>query len=188
MKKTILATMLALAAVTASAQVAVTIDQQNTRPEVSGPESNQTQLAVKAPINKLLSIDGSISSQTTDNTNVLSTRIEGGLTAQQEIVGPFDGYGRLALGQKNKGGADSFNYYSGEVGAVYHTPVKGLDAKVGYRYRSGFGTDGNKDQTNTMRYNLGYSVTDKDVVGVRYDDVRGDGANKTTGVYYTRKF
>lgn len=180
--------MLALAAVTASAQVAVTIDQQNTRPAVSGPESNQTQLAVKAPINSLLSIDGNISSQTTDTTNVLSTRIEGGLTVQQALVGPFDGYDRLALGQKNKGGKDSFNYYSNEIGVVYHTPVKGLDAKVGYRYRSGFGDDGNADQTHTMRYNLGYAVTDKDVIGVRYDDVRGDGANKTTGVYYTRKF
>ena len=188
MKKTILATMLALAAVTASAQVAVTIDQQNSRPVGGGNESNQTQLAVKAPINSLLSIDGQVGSNTTENTNVLATRIEGGLTAQQAIVGPFDGYGRLALGQKNKGGADSFNYHAEEVGIVYHTPVKGLDAKVGYRYRSGFGTDGNGDQTHTMRYNLGYAVTDKDVVGVRYDDVRGDGANKTTGLYYTRKF
>jgi hypothetical protein len=186
MKKVLVALLLASAG-TAFAQ-SVTIDGQNSRPNAGGNESNQLQIAVKAPISTLLSIDGSIANQITDNTYKQTTRYEAGLTAQAPVAGPVDLYARGAIGQKNINGEDGFGYYSAETGVIVHTPVTGLDAKVGYRYRQAFAGDSKLDTTNTFRYALSYAMTKADTVGVRYDVVNGDGANKTTGLFYSRKF
>jgi len=185
--KKVLVTLLLASAGTVFAQ-SVTIDGQNSKPNAGGNESNQLTLAVKAPVTKLLSIDGGISNQITDNTYKQTTRYEAGLTAQAPVAGPVDLYGRGAIGQKSISGAEGFAYWSTEVGAIWHTPLAGLDAKVGYRYREAFAGESKLDTTNTFRYALSYAVTKSDTLGVRYDVVNGDGANKTTGLFYSRKF
>lgn len=185
--KKVLVTLLLASAGSVFAQ-SVTIDGQNSKPNAGGNESNQLQIAVKAPINTLLSVDGSIANQITENTYKQSTRYEAGLTAQAPVVGPVDLYARGAVGQKSVSGAEGFAYWSAETGVIWHTPIAGLDAKAGYRYREAFAGESKLDTTNTFRYALSYAVTKSDTLGLRYDVVNGDGANKTTGVFYTRKF
>lgn len=185
--KKVLLSLLLVATGSAFAQ-SVTIDRQNSKPNAGGNESNQLQIAVKAPINKTFAVDGSIANQITENTYKQTTRYEAGLSAQTALVGPVDVYGRAAIGQKNINGQEGFGYWSGETGLVWHTPVKGLDAKAGYRYRTAFDGAAKLDTTNTFRYALAYSVTQKDTLGIRYDVVNGDGANKTSAVFYSRKF
>jgi hypothetical protein len=186
MKKVFLSLLLASAG-SVFAQ-SVTIDRQTSEPNAGGNNSNQLQIAVKAPINKLLSVDGSIANQITENTYKQTTRYEAGLTAQTKLVGPVDVYGRGAIGQKNISGQQGFGYWSGETGVIWSTPITGLSAKVGYRYREAFDGASKLDTTNTFRYALAYAVTQKDTLGLRYDVVNGDGANKTSAVFYTRKF
>lgn len=188
MKKTLLATLLALSVGVASAATVV-IDGQNSEPKAGGNDSHQLQLTVKAPINELLTGDVGIANQITDNTYVQSTRYEAGLTAQKAVFGPVDAYGRGAIGQKNVSGADGYGYYSAEVGVIYHTPIVGLDAKAGYRYRNSFNdVHESSEKTNTFRYALSYGLTKVDTVGVRYDRVNGAGANNTVGAFYARNF
>jgi hypothetical protein len=186
MKKVLLALLLASAG-TAFAQ-SVTVDGQNSTPNAGGNESNQLTLTARAPINKLLTVDAGISNQVTENTYKQTTRYETGLVARTALVGPLDVYGRGAIGQKNVNGQQGFGYWSAETGVVWRTPVKGLEARVGYRYREAFAGESKLDTTNTFRYAVAYDLTQKDTLGVRYDVVNGDGANKASAVFYTRKF
>jgi len=178
---------LALAATSSAFAVTVTVDGQNSVPAAAGPDSNQITLSVKAPINPLLSVDGAVQAQSTETTNKLSSRLEAGLTAQKAIFGPVAGYARLGLGEKLSSSSEAFGYYSAEVGAIYATPVTGLTAKVGYRVRNAF-SDNQADSSKTVRYSVSYALTKVDTIGVRYDDVRGDGAAKASAFFYTRGF
>lgn len=188
MKKNLLATLLALSVGVASAATVV-IDGENSDPKVGSDNSRQLQLTVKAPINTLLTGDIGIASQITDNTYKQTARYEAGVTAQTAVFGPVDGYARGAIGQKSVSSADGYGYYSAEAGVVYHTPVAGLDAKVGYRYRNSFDdAQESKEKTNTFRYAVSYKLSKEDQVGVRYDRVNGAGANSAVGVFYARSF
>lgn len=184
--KKVLLSLLLVATGSAFAQ-SVTINAQQSDPEKTGPNSNQLQLSVKGPINKVFAVDGLISNQVTEDTYKQTTRYEIGGNAVAPIVGPVDGYGRVAVGQKNVSGTQGFGYYSTEAGVIYHTPLKGFDAAIGYRYRTAF-AEGKGDTTNTTRYKIAYALTAKDSIGAGYDVVRGDGANRATSVSYTRKF
>jgi opacity protein-like surface antigen len=92
----------------------------------------------------------------------------------------------VALGEKFSNGAN-FGYYSVEPGVVYNFTDK-LSGKVGYRFRNGFGNNGNLDTTHTARVGVSYAVTKNDTVGVRYDQVRGDSFNHSVNFAYTRSF
>jgi hypothetical protein len=177
-----------LSLVTASSAFAqsINIDRQNTNPE-TGTNSQQIGLSVKAPINKLLSIDAGVQWQQAETTQKVTARAEAGLSAQTTVVGPIDAYGRLAVGMKAPSGTEAFSYHSEEVGISYRTPITGLVARIGHRYRTAF-EDGRGDTSNTTRYNVSYALTKNDTVGVRYDDTHGDGAGTSTALFYSRKF
>lgn len=187
MKKTVLAAVMALATIGASAQ-SLTVDGQYFEPK-SGSDTRQIGLTYKTAINPVFAVDGTVQfSQESAGTYKTTGRAEVGLTAQKQFIGPFDGFARLAVGQKSASGVEGFGYHSQEVGAIWNTPVNGLSAKVGYRWRDSF-ADGRGDTSETRRYAVSYALTKKDTVGVRYDDVyKGDGKGTATAVFYTRKF
>jgi opacity protein-like surface antigen len=194
MKKFLLAAFVALS-VTGAMAATVTIDAQNTEPGNGSSDIKQLQLTVKQPINDLLAVDASISNAIIDDSYKQITRYEAGLTAQKAVFGPVDAYGRVGLGQKNISAntAGGMNYYSGEIGVIYHTPVAGLDAKVGYRYRNSFDSAYELgEKSNSFRYALSYALTKKDTIGVRYDRVNGDLSQlvqgNTVGAFYSRNF
>ena len=86
---------------------------------------------------------------------------------------------------KAQSGSQDFSYYSVEPGV--NAKFGAVTARVAYRYRDAFDTD-NADRSNTMRYSVGYNVTKTDKVTLGWDNVSGDGANKTTTFAYTRSF
>ena len=186
MKKHIIAAAIAFATAGAFAQ-SVTVDVQNQRPDSGADHQKQIGLKVDMPVNKLLTVDGLVQTQQTDSTNKLASRVEVGLTAKTQLVGPIDAYGRLGLGEKATSGSDRFSYHSEEVGVIYNTALPGLKAKVGYRWRDAF-TDGRGDKSETTRFAVSYALTKQDTVGVRYDVIRGDSPAKASALFYTRSF
>jgi hypothetical protein len=92
---------------------------------------------------------------------------------------------RLSTGMKQKSGVQDFGYYSVEPGVT--AKFGDISARVAYRYRSAYDTV-NADQSNTMRYSVGYALTKKDAIRLGYDVQRGDGANTQTTIAYTRSF
>jgi long-subunit fatty acid transport protein len=63
-----------------------------------------------------------------------------------------------------------------------------LTAKVGYRFRNGFGNNGNLDTTHTVRAGVSYAITKNDSIGIRFDQVRGDSFNHSYNLAYTHSF
>lgn len=187
MKKTVLAAVMALATAGAFAQ-SLTVDGQYFEP-TSGADTRQIGLTYRTPINPVFTVDGTVQfSQETAGTYKTTGRAEAGLTAQKQFIGPFDAFARLAVGEKAASGADSVSYHSQEIGTVWKTPVAGLSAKVGYRWRDSF-VDGKGDKSETRRYALSYALNKQDTIGVRYDDVfKGNGQGTATALFYTRKF
>jgi hypothetical protein len=187
MKKTVLAAVMALATIGASAQ-SLTVDGQYFEP-TSGSDQRQIGLTYRTAINPVFTADGTVQfSQEGSGTYKTTGRAELGLSARKQFLGPFDGYARLAIGEKAASGADSVSYHSQEVGAIWNTPVKGLSARAGYRWRDSF-ADNKGDTSETRRYALSYDLNKQDTVGVRYDDVyKGNGQGKATALFFTRKF
>lgn len=186
MKKHIIAAAIAFATAGAFAQ-SFTVDVQNQNPDSGANHQKQIGLKVDMPVNKLISVDGLVQTQQTDNSNTLASRVEVGATAKTQLAGPIDVYGRLGLGQKAASGSERFSYHSEEVGLIYNTALPGLKAKVGYRWRDAF-TDGRNDKAESTRFAVSYALSKKDTVGVRYDIHRGDSPAHATALFYTRGF
>jgi hypothetical protein len=198
MKKLLAAMALAGLAGTTFAQTSAFVDVQNTSSAVAGnPDQQQVQIGVKRSITDLLAVDGSVSlnqneySDTASKSFKTGGRYELGLTAQKAIFGPVDGFVRLAVGQKAPSGTERFTYHSEEIGVVYHTPVQGLHAKVGYRWRDTF-SEGKGDKAETTRYALTYDINKTNSIVLRRDVLRADSANggdsTTNGIQYVVKF
>jgi len=176
----------ALAAATGLANAAsVTIEGQMQKGDHGARDSNNYALSVKESLNKTFAVDVGFTAYQQDGTKALSDRLESGVTGTLP-VGPVSLYTRAALGEKFTNGAD-FGYYSVEPGVVYNF-TDSLSGKVGYRFRNGFGTNGNLDTTHTARAGVSYAVTKNDTIGVRYDQVRGDSFNHSFNFAYTRSF
>jgi opacity protein-like surface antigen len=176
----------ALVAVTGLASAAsVTIEGQVQQGHRGARDSDNYALSVKESINKTFAADLGFTAYQQDGTKALSDRLEAGVTGTMP-VGPVSAYARVALGEKFSNGAN-FGYYSVEPGVVYNFTDK-LSGKVGYRFRNGFGNNGNLDTTHTARVGVSYAVTKNDSVGVRYDQVRGDSFNHSVNFAYTRSF
>jgi len=176
----------ALAAATALANAAsVTVEGQMQKGDHGARDSNNYALSVKESLNKTFAVDVGFTAYQQDGTKALSDRLEAGVTGTMP-VGPVNLYTRAALGEKFSNGAN-FGYYSVEPGVTY-TMFDKLTARVGYRFRNGFGDNGNFDTTHTARAGLSYAVTKNDTVGVRYDQVRGDSYNHSYNLSYTRSF
>jgi hypothetical protein len=169
----------------ASAQSSVTATYGVQDLVPTGTQNHIINFAAKTAINNTLAVDAGIQTTTADVANTITNRYEAGLTAGVD-VGSIRPDVRLAVGQKQKSGVESFSYYSIEPGVNVTLPA-GLSARVAYRHRDAF-NDVNQDQSNTWRASVGYNLTKTDKVSIGYDRLRGDGANNTTYVAYTRSF
>jgi hypothetical protein len=184
MKIALLATMFAFAGVaSAQSSVTATYGVQDLVPNTA--QNHIINFVAKTTINSNFAVDAGIQTTTADVANTVTNRYEAGLTAGASF-GSLTPDVRLAVGQKQKSGVESFSYYSVEPGVNMALPA-GFSARVAYRYRDAF-NDKNADQSRTARVSLGYALTKADKVSVGYDRLRGDGANNTTYVAYTRSF
>jgi hypothetical protein len=184
-KIVLLATLLAFAGV-ASAQSSVTTTW-GVQPLVPNTAQNHiVNFAAKTAINDTFAVDAGIYTTVGDTTNAVTNRYEAGLTGKYELTSVVAADLRVATGIKQKSGVNDFTYYSLEPGV--NAKFGDITARVALRYRDAYQGDANADQSRTMRYALGYNVTAKDKVTVGYDRLRGDGANNTTYVAYTRSF
>jgi long-subunit fatty acid transport protein len=174
-----------MAATTLAGAASVTIEGQDQQGHRGARDSTNYSLSVKESINKTLTADIGFTAYQQDGTKALSNRLEAGVTGTMP-VGPVSLYARVAVGEKFSNGAD-FEYYSVEPGVVYNFTDK-LSGKVGYRFRNGFGDNGNFDTTHTARAGVSYAINKRDTVGVRYDQVRGDSFNHSVNFAYTRSF
>jgi opacity protein-like surface antigen len=174
-----------LAASTFVNAASVTVEGQFQQGHRGARDSDNYALSVKESINKTFTADLGFTAYQQDGTKSLSNRLEAGITGTVP-VGPVNLYTRAAVGEKFTNGSD-FAYYSVEPGVVYNFTNK-LSGKVGYRFRNGFGDNGNLDTTHTARAGVSYAVTKNDTVGVRYDQVRGDSFNHSVNFAYTRSF
>jgi long-subunit fatty acid transport protein len=176
----------ALVAATGLAQAAsVTVEFQNQEGHRGARDSENYSLSVKESVNKNFAVDLGFTAYQQSTTKALSNRLEAGVTGTVP-VGPVNLYTRVAVGEKFTNGSD-FEYYSVEPGVTY-TMFDKLTARVGYRFRNGFGTNGNLDTTHTARAGVSYAITKQDSVGVRYDQARGDSFNHSVNFAYTRSF
>lgn len=185
MKKIVIAT-LALVSSLAFAGSA-TIEGTKVNGIEGAKDALSTQFAVSENINKTFSVNAQVSSQQTDVTNAVSTRLEVGGTATVPVYGSVTGYTRVAVGQKYST-AGSFTYYSIEPGVnVPLTPS--LTAKVGYRYRTAAeNANLNKDTTDTVRVGLSYALSKEHAIGFRFDKMTGDSKNDSYNFFVTRSF
>jgi opacity protein-like surface antigen len=174
-----------MAATTLASAASVTVELQNQQGDRGARDSQNYALSVKESVGKNFAVDLGFTAFQQDTTNALSNRIEAGVTGTRPF-GKVSLYTRAAVGEKFTNGAD-FGYYSVEPGVIYNINDK-LSAKVGYRFRNGFGDNGNLDTTHTARAGVSYAVTKVDSIGVRYDQVRGDAFNHSFNFAYTRSF
>jgi hypothetical protein len=176
----------ALMAVTGLANAAsITLEDQIQKGDRGARDSSNYQLTVKESFGKMFAGDLGFTAYQQAGTKALSDRVEVGVTGSLP-VGPIGVYTRVATGEKFTNGAN-FGYYSVEPGVTY-TMFDKLTAKVGYRFRNGFGNNGDLDTTHTARAGVSYAITKRDSIGVRYDLVRGDSFNHSYNVAYTHSF
>lgn len=186
------------ASVSMAQQNQVSIDLQNQSYASGNPDQGQVQLKYDRVLTKLFTVDGQVQlSQTEDSATASKAfksggRYEVGVKAQAPIFGsPVDAYARLAVGQKAPSGTERFSYHSQEVGVVYHTPVQGLHAKVGYRWRDSFSA-GKGDTTEATRLALTYDLNKTNSIVLRRDIIRADANNSgdatANAIQYVMKF
>lgn len=163
----------------------VTLEGQDQLGDKGAKNSTNYQVSVKESINNTFAGDVSFTNYQQQATDVLSTRLEAGVTGALSF-GPAGVYTRVAVGEKYTNGAN-FGYYSVEPGVTY--TLGKATAKVGFRYRTAM-VDPNvyNDTTDTVRAGLSYALTKKDSIGLRYDRVRGDSQNHSYNLSYTRSF
>lgn len=152
----------------------------------NGQQAHQNVLSLLAPVRDHVAVDAVFNSDVNDKTKVLTMRYELGLDLDHKFLDNYTATLRTALGEKQKSGTQPFPYYVIEPGVNANLPY-GFTARVAFRYRDAFNPV-NKDQSYTMRYAIGYNVTDKDKLSIGYDVTKGDGASTTTSFRYSRKF
>jgi len=185
LKIALLATLLAIAGI-ASAQSSVTVVYGVQEAVPSTTQSHVTNFVGKTAIDKTFAVDAGIYTTTADVARTITNRYEIAATGGYDFTSIIRGDVRLATGMKAVSSKDDFGYYSVEPGV--NAKFGDITARVAYRFRTAYDSNVNADTSNTMRYALGYNVTAKDKVTVGYDRLRGDGANNTTTVAYTRSF
>jgi hypothetical protein len=149
-------------------------------------QSHVTNFVGKTAINKTFAVDAGIYTTTADVARSITNRYEIGASAGYDVTDIFRGDVRVATGMKAVSTKQDFGYYSVEPGI--NAKLGDFTARVAYRFRTAYDSNVNADTSNTMRYAVGYNITKQDKVTVGYDALRGDGANNTTTVSYTRSF
>ena len=186
MKKFTLATILALATLTATA-AEVRLEAQDANGQGTTASQTVYEIGVKESITKNFAGDISVKNYRTNNTDILSTRYEAGLTGSVP-VGPVSAYTRVAVGEKFVSGSGGFSYYSVEPGVIVPvTYFPGTTVSLGYRFQDSF-NDSRNDTTRTWRGKLGYDLDKTITVYVGYDQQRGDSQQNITKVGYVHRF
>jgi len=181
MKKIVIATLALMTGLAFAASV--TLEGQDQQGERGAVGSTNYAVSVKDSINNTFAADIGFANYQQDNTKALSTRLETGITAAMPL-GPVGVYARTAIGEKYNN-TKNFAYYSIEPGVTVTLGKVGF--KLGYRYRDAV-NEVNLDKTRTGRVGVSYALSNKDVIGVRYDKVTGDSWNHSYNVSYTRSF
>jgi len=187
----------------AFAQDSVSIGYQRQTVDAGGaPDQYQTALSVKHGFGNGIAVDFGVNAAQNNDANVAassakvykdSQRVEAGVSYQQAIYGPVDGYARLGLGKKAPSGTEAFWYHSEEIGVVGHLPY-GFDASLGYRWRQELsdGTSSQVDTNKTLRMTLAYNIDKKNVIALKRDNTQADAANggdqTAYQLVYTYKF
>jgi len=149
--------------------------------------------SIRFQTNLANNLDGDVGMSKTvaDVANTITTRYEAGLTYKYPVNSWMSASLRGALGERQPSGKNSYSYYSVEPAVTLKTPISGLEAKVGYRWRDTVADridSIRNDRNETTRYQLSYALTKVDKIAVGYDIQRGDGANTTTTLQYQRSF
>jgi hypothetical protein len=186
MKNAILATLLSLSTVTALAQTSVTVGGAVADSDVNSQQTHRTSIGVKTTLGQGISGDVAVINSRNDVTKATSVRQEVGVAVTAFETGRLSATVRGAVGVKSVSGADQVEFYSVEPGANFKIS-QDLTARVAYRYRDAFASS-DADRSDTMRYGLSYALTKKDTIGVLYDVVKKDGAEKAYNFSYTRSF
>ena len=187
MKKILVTTLLALATTTsAMAQTSVTLGGAVAEADSNGQETVRTSITVRTALGKGFAGDVAVINSRNNTTRATSVRQEVGVTAVGFETSVLTANVRTAVGVKSVSGADRVEYYSLEPGVNFKV-TPDLTARVAYRYRDAF-SSADADRSDTMRYGLSYALTKKDTIGVVYDVVRKDGAEKAYNFSYTRSF
>lgn len=171
----------------ANAQSSVTMVYGVQEAVPSNVQSHITNFVARTTVVKnVLTVDGGIYTTTADVARSITNRYEVGATAGHNLTDMFRADVRVATGMKAVSTKQDFGYYSVEPGI--NAKLGDFTARVAYRFRTAYDADVNADTSNTMRYAVGYNITKQDRVTVGYDALRGDGANNSTTVSYTRSF
>lgn len=186
MKLKFLVAALALASSSVFAQSSATIVYGVQDAVPTNTQSHITNFVVRTTVVKNLTVDGGIYTTTADVSRAITNRYEIGATAAQNLTDMFRADVRVATGMKAVSTKQDFGYYSVEPGIS--AKLGDFTARVAYRYREAYESSVNADTSNTMRYSVGYNLTKQDRVAVGHDRLRGDGANNSTTVSYTRSF
>lgn len=185
MKKAILVTLAALATSAAVAQTSVSIGGAVADSDVTGQQTHRTNLTVRTALSPSITGDVAVINSRNDVARSTSVRQEVGVGVTAVDTGRLSLGVRGAVGVKSVSGQDRVEYYSVEPGVNFKMTPE-LTARVAYRYRDAFSDTG--DRSDAMRYGVSYALTKKDSIGVLYDVVKKDGAEKTYNFSYTRKF
>jgi len=185
LKIVFMATLLAMTGA-AFAQSSVTVVYGVQEGVPSGVQSHITNFVGRTAINKNFTVDGGIYATTADVARSITNRYEIGATGGYDLTSIIRGDVRVATGMKAVSAQQDFGYYSVEPGV--NAKFGDITTRIAYRFRTAYDSTANADTSNTMRYSVGYNVTKQDRVSVGYDRVRGDGANNSTTVSYTRAF
>jgi hypothetical protein len=187
MKLKFLVASLALASSSVFAQSSATIVYGVQDAVPTNVQSHITNFVARTTVVKnVLTVDGGIYTTTADVSRAITNRYEIGATAGHNLTDMFRGDVRVATGMKAVSTKQDFGYYSVEPGI--NAKLGDFTARVAYRFRTAYDSEVNADTSNTMRYSVGYNVTKQDRISVGYDRLRGDGANNSTTVSYTRSF
>jgi hypothetical protein len=171
----------------ASAQSSVTAVYGVQDAVPSNTQSHITNFVARTTVVKnVLVVDGGIYTTNADVARTITNRYELGASGGYTLTDMFRGDVRVATGIKSVSAKQDFAYYSVEPGI--NAKLGDFTARVAYRFRTAYDSTSNADTSNTMRYALGYNLTKQDRVTVGYDRLRGDGANNSTTVAYTRSF
>lgn len=185
MKSVIAATMIAACGV-ALADSSVNVQYFSQEAKSNGALSHYVVTGFKTDLTKNVAIDVASTQHQSDSNNLVTNRWETGLSGKLGTAGPLTFTLRGSTGIKAKSGVNSFGYYSVEPGVTLALPA-GLSASYGRRFRNAFDST-NLDNSITNRYTISYNLTKVDKVSLRIDDLNGDGANKSTGLIYSRSF
>ena len=183
MKKTIIASIIAISASTAFAG-AVTAEYQAADGQYGTAGNTALVLNVEEYVAPNISIDIGGTNTQTNSASQLSTRIEAGVTYFKP-VGPVVASVRVGAGEKYTSGANT-EYWSIEPAVSYNLTEK-LSAKVGYRYSTAVDSRV-ADQTRTFRVGTEYAITKDYGIGARLEQVRGDTSTNVIALTVTHSF